>query len=127
MKIFDIEQKFIEQLRKSQMEFIGRFGMGLTEAKHSTLVRTIFEEQKYEAVSGEDVQQLCWKLQSEGEGSAEMEKAKIEKYAYKLQQLLKEYEQAKASILSSVSSVLKIDSNVLKQKGTVDRDVKYIE
>ena len=38
------------------MKFIGMFGMGLTEAKHSTLIKNIFEEQKYEAVSGEDVQ-----------------------------------------------------------------------
>ena len=109
------------------MEFINRFGMGLTEAKHSTLITNIFEEQKYEAVNGEDVQQLCWALQTESEGSGELDKAKIEKYSDKLQQLLKEYEQAKVSILTSASSVLKIDSNVLKLKGTVDRDVKYIE
>ena len=109
------------------MEFINRFGMGLTETKHCTLITNIFEKQKYQTVSGEDVQQLCWALQAESEGSGELDKAKIEKYSDKLHQLLKEYEQAKTSILTSASSVLKIDSNVLKLKGTVDKDVKYIE
>ena len=47
MKIFEIEQKFIEGLRRSQMEFINRFGMGLTETKHCTLITNIFEKQKY--------------------------------------------------------------------------------
>ena len=62
-KIFEIEQKFIEGIRKNQMEFINRFGMGLTEAKHNNLIKSIFEEQKYKIVSGEDIQELCWALQ----------------------------------------------------------------
>ena len=63
MKVFEMEQKFIEGIRKNQKEFIDRFGLGLTEAKHSALVRDIFEEQKYKIISGEDIQELCWALQ----------------------------------------------------------------
>ena len=52
LKLFEIEQKFIEDIRKSQREFIDRYGFGHLEERHSRIIKNIFEEKKYESVSG---------------------------------------------------------------------------
>ena len=45
--MFEIEHKFIEMIRKSQQEFIDKFGMGLMEAKHNDLIKLLYELQEY--------------------------------------------------------------------------------
>ena len=54
--------------------------MGKIDAKHSTLIKDIYNSKEYKAISGENVQDLCLALQSESEDAHKLEKEKIQKY-----------------------------------------------
>ena len=101
VQMFEIEQKFIEMIRKSQQEFIDKFGMGLMEAKHNDLIKLLYELQEYKEVKGEDVQELCWTLQSENEVSKSSEKVKLQKYEEKLSSIIKELSETKLHLFYS--------------------------
>jgi len=43
MKIFKIEQEFIDSLRRNQQRFLDQFGVGISEEKYSLLINKIYE------------------------------------------------------------------------------------
>jgi hypothetical protein len=54
-KIFQMEQQFITNIRKAQLEFIDHYGVGIIEGKHKKLINAIYEvDGDSKSVSGKE-------------------------------------------------------------------------